>query len=447
MRRLLTSTLPFLLLLALYFVAYANPQWRYDTTAAAENTPLPEVVALLNEAASPIEAIAFLGPNSIGRPSTELYLDGLRAASPNFRYEIVDPSLNQTLALTYAAEEGLIVFITNRGTADERTADLYFLGDRDVYAALLQLIYPSQKIAYFVTGHGEPDLFEFDDFGVSEARRQLEDLGFITAPLDLRTSGGVPADADVVALVAPQRALSAEEMAALGDYAAGGGSLFIAADVLPSPEAERAEQAAVAPYLQQTWGLTLRPDILIDPPLTYFEQVFTFIIQDFGQSPIITADVRQFSLLLSAARSIHISPLDEVQVVALLRTSPNAWGETDLNTFPPVQEAADTAGPLVAAVSAEHGAGGGRLVLVSDTDWMLNRGIFSGGNSIFLTNTFNWLAGDEQTLSLTPRETINRTLVLTQAQILSLQIASLTAAPLLFAIFGLYNWFSRRYKR
>ena len=78
---------------------------------------------------------------------------------------------------------------------------------------------------------------------------------------------------------------------------------------------------------------------------------------------------------------------------------------------------------------------------------MLNRGIFSGGNSIFLTNTFNWLAGDEQTLSLTPRETINRTLVLTQAQILSLQIASLTAAPLLFAIFGLYNWFSRRYKR
>src|SRR5690606_30659449 len=113
----------------------------------------------------------------------------------------------------------------------------------------------------------------------------------------------------------------------------------------------------------------------------------------------------------------QISPLEEVQVVALLRTSPNAWGETDLNTFPPVQEAADTVGPLVAAVSAEHGVGGGRLVLVSDTDWMLNRGIFSGGNSIFLTNAFNWLAGDEQTLSLTPRETINRTLVLTQTQI------------------------------
>jgi hypothetical protein len=110
-----------------------------------------------------------------------------------------------------------------------------------------------------------------------------------------------------------------------------------------------------------------------------------------------------------------------------------------------VQEPSDTAGPLVTAVSGEDEVNGGRLVLVGDTDFMQNRGIYSGGNSIFLTNAFNWLARDEQTLTLTPRQTIPRTLVLTQTQILALQIAGLTAAPLLFALLGLFNWYSRRW--
>jgi hypothetical protein len=446
LRRLFNQIAPFVLLAVLYGVAYANPSWRYDATSAREFTPLAEVVDLLAQADSPIEAIAFYGPTSIGRAEAVRYLEALQATTPAFRYQVSDPGLDQTLALAYGVQEdGVVVFVKNRGEAGERTADLYFLADRDVYAALLQLIAPSQKVAYFVTGHGEADISDFGDFGLSQARQQLEELGFVVEPLDLRVVGGVPAEADVVAVVNPQRPLAAEEMAALAAFVGRGGALFVAGDVLPNEQVARAEQTSLAPYLQETWGLTLRPDIIIDPALTYFEQVFTFVIQDFGASPIITADVAQFSILFSAARSIAFAPVDGMRLVALLRTSNQAWGETDLNTFPPVQEPSDTTGPLVTAVSGEDEANGGRLVLVGDTDFMQNRGIYSGGNSIFLTNSFNWLARDEQTLTLTPRQTIPRTLVLTQTQILALQIAGLTAAPLLFALLGIFNWYSRRW--
>jgi hypothetical protein len=335
LRRLFNQIAPFVLLAVLYGVAYANPSWRYDATSAREFTPLAEVVDLLAQADSPIEAIAFYGPTSFGRAETVRYLEALQATSPTFRYQVSDPSLDQTLALAYGVQEdGVVVFVKNRGEAGQRTADLYFLSDRDVYAALLQLIAPSQKVAYFVTGHGEGDIFDFGDFGLSQARQQLQELGFVVEPLDLRVVGGVPADADVVAVVNPQRPLAAEEMAALEAYVGRGGALFVAGDVLPNEQVARAEQTSLAPYLQETWGLTLRPDIIIDPALTYFEQVFTFIIQDFGASPIITADVVQFSILFSAARSIAFAPVEGMRLVALLRTSNRAWGETDLNTFP-----------------------------------------------------------------------------------------------------------------
>lgn len=441
----LTTVLFTGIVILLYWITAANPTWRYDVTANREYTPLPEMVALLAQAPTPVEALAFYSTTSYGRAEAQLYLDALTAASPNFSYRMVDPNISRTEALAYnVTDDGVVVFITHQGQADERTADLFFLNDRDVYAALLQLINPTPKKAYFITGHGEPALDDAADFGLSEAILQLQDLGFTTELLDLRTAAGVPADAGVVALITPQVPLAPEEVQALDTYSAAGGALFIVRDVIPTPEALRAEQDGLAPYLQTAWGLALRPDIVIDPAFTYFDQVFTFVIQDFGFSPIITPDVRQFALLLSAARSIAVTPLDAVEVTALLRTSDRAWGETNLDVFPPVQEDTDTAGPLGMAVSAENQTSGGRLVLVGDADFLVNKGIYNGGNSIFLTNAFNWLAGDEQTLTLTPRTTIERNLTLTETQLASLQVTSLCAAPLLILAFGLYNWRRRK---
>jgi hypothetical protein len=59
----------------------------------------------------------------------------------------------------------------------------------------------------------------------------------------------------------------------------------------------------------------------------------------------------------------------------------------------------------------------------------------------------NWLAGDEAALELTPRETVNRQVTLTEEQLGIVQFVSCLTGPILVAIIGLVVWFSRRRTR
>ena len=99
------------------------------------------------------------------------------------------------------------------------------------------------------------------------------------------------------------------------------------------------------------------------------------------------------------------------------------------------------------AVAAENGATSGRIVVVGDADFLNNINLYSGGNSIFFTNALNWLARDELTLELTPRETVDRTLNMTSEQITTMQLLGLCIGPLLVAGAGLLVWRQRRQRR
>ena len=339
----------------LYWLTYQNDDWRLDVTETAEFTPLPEIVSLVDTAASPIEALAFYSLANFNRANAQQYLENLQAATDNFSFRLADPNAEPLLAERYGVTaDGATIFILNPNAPEERFESLFALGDRDVYAALLRLINPVEKTIYFLTGHGELALTTAPDAPLSLATEQLQELGFTAAPLDLRVAGQVPADADVLALFMPRRPLETVEVAALADYTATGGALMLIRDVVADEELGRAEEDGLADYLSQTWGITLRNDLIIDPEQARFSQSLAFIAADFGISPIISADVRQFLMLFDTARSIQFAPLEGIDQVELVRTSDIAWGETALTGLtPPELDEGDTAG-------AASGGGGGR---------------------------------------------------------------------------------------
>jgi hypothetical protein len=190
LRRLFNQIAPFVLLAVLYGVAYANPSWRYDATSAREFTPLAEVVDLLAQSDSPIEATCLLWADQLRPCRNRALFGGVAGDQPHLPLPSERPQFgpNTGFGLWGAGRWGGGL-CQKSGRGGRRTADLYFLSDRDVYAALLQLIAPSQKVAYFVTGHGEADISDFGDFGLSQARQQLQELGFVVEPLDLRVVG------------------------------------------------------------------------------------------------------------------------------------------------------------------------------------------------------------------------------------------------------------------
>lgn len=98
-------------------------------------------------------------------------------------------------------------------------------------------------------------------------------------------------------------------------------------------------------------------------------------------------------------------------------------------------------------MSAENGGTNGRLIVFGDTDFLSNSAITIGGNNLLFSNALNWLADDEVVVDLTPRETVDRQLVVDQSQLGLLWIMTVCLGPGIMAAIGISLWYARRNKR
>ena len=437
----------------LYYVAYQNSDWRYDATETSEFTPLPETVTLLEALDEPIHVIGFYTLQLAGQQvEAQARLESLDIYTDNLTYEFVDPETNPVLAEQYELTfNGTLVFIRGSGE-DEVFAKASSLSDRDIHTALAQVINPVEKQLYFITGHGEPDIEDFDVQGLGTAARLLGESGFTVETLNLFTAGSVPEDATAIALVNPQAPLTPEEVTAIRDYLNGGGAAFITRDAPVSDQGIRAEEDELNTLVQHEWGITLRPDIIVEPIYVQAGQQFIFLGAGYGASPITGADLEQFGAVFNLARSVGNSDIEGITKVNLVTTSEESWGETNFEALASqgvveFDPAADTQGPLNVGVSAENVATGSRVVVFGDSDFIANSLILQNGNSLLLTNSLNWLADDEVAVELTPRETVDRQVVISQSQLGLLQLMSICLAPGLMALVGIGIWYSRRRTR
>jgi len=163
-----------------------------------------------------------------------------------------------------------------------------------------------------------------------------------------------------------------------------------------------------------------------------------------------------------------------------VETSPNSWAEADLTGLAAGQRvsldeaAGDKKGPIgiAAAVSADapeqpaaDGAGnsgqsgggsenkGGaaetpkrqtRVVVFGDSDFAANAALGVSGNRDLFLNTVNWLAQQENLISIRPREAEDRRVTLTaERQRLTFYLSVLIIPGLVIAA-GIATWWRRR---
>jgi ABC-type uncharacterized transport system involved in gliding motility auxiliary subunit len=440
----------------LYWIAYRNTDWRWDLTETARFTPLPETVELLEQLDEPVHVIGFYTAQ-LGAQQDEAraILESLKSVSDKISYEFQDPEVNPVLAQQYELNfNGTLVFIKGEGE-NETSAKANSLSDQDIHSALLQVANPTEKKVYFLSGHGERGVGDFAETGLSTAVDIIEDSGFDVAPLTLAISGTVPEDATAIALIDQQAPLLADEVTAIGDYLAAGGSMFLVRDVVGGDDKAAGEGDDLAAYLLDEWGISLRRDIIIDVQQALAQQTLGlgFVPSRYGASPIITADLQQGELLaiFFQARSLNTQEVTGVSQTELVFTSNGSWGETNFEALQQLvaeaNEGEDVVGPLVVGVSAENTETGARLVVFGDGDFISNRDIVQGGNSVLFSNIMNWLANDEVSINLTPRETVTRSVVVPQGQLNLMTLVSVCLGPVVMTIAGVSVWYSRRRKR
>ena len=416
---------------------------RFDTTAGNRFSLSDHTARVLDGVDREVVITAFIQGEDTGLGDL---LSEYAYANRQVSYRFVDPDSEPGLAKAYEITRyGTIV--VESGDKSERLDE----GREEALTnAILSVIREGKKVVCVLSGHGERDIDSDEPQGYSAVGGALEDENYDVRQLILAVEGEVPEDCSVLLLAGPQKAPLEAETEAIERYLDGGGNLMVLLE--PHP-------AAGLSGLLTSYGLQVGQDLVLDA---------SGVGRLFGMGPAVPlvssyedhAITEGFDLMtfFPTARSVTPSPLPPagLTVQPLARTSPNSWGETQLGTETArLDPETDLQGPVTVAAAVETGQGtapadtagekpAARLVVFGDSDFASNAYFSTSGNGDLFLNAVNWLAQEEDLISIRPRDTEDRRVTLTPRQSRMIFFISVILMPLAALIAGAAVWIRRR---
>ncbi|MFZ5922124.1 MAG: GldG family protein [Chloroflexota bacterium] len=429
-----------LILFLVNWYVYRNPVSK-DLTADQANTLAPETVELLGTLTKEVKALAFYSTGSLSTEDRTLLDLFSQNSNGLFTYQVIDPQLDPLTAEQYSATDGSIVF--QMGESTEQAA---FATEDEFDAALIRLLYPADRVIYFLSGHGEASLEGFDEFSLSRVKSALEGKNYTVKPLNLIASPAIPEDALAIVIAGPLQPVSQDEVDLLKAYLDGGGSLIVEMEPLPLTDFGDAPDP-LSQYLETGWGVTFENNVVVD---TATNQPLIAVASEYATHPI-TDKLRGVVAVFPTARSVKLAQVSEyIEQIELIRTGENSWGESDLvkldtEGVTDFDEGADLIGPVALAAVAENYENNARLVVFGDSEFAQDGMYDTYGNGSLLINTIDWAAQQEDLIALTPKNRVERIYNLpTQGQTLAILLGSVCLIPLLVIVAGAAAWVRRK---
>lgn len=309
---------------------------------------------------------------------------------------------------------------------------------------------PARKV-YLLQGHGEARADdEKGELGYAEAAADLRNEGYEVETLSLATADSVPKDSAVIVVAGASTPLLPNEAGALASWLERGGRLFLLL--------EPAVDAGLGTILA-SFGIVLRDDLVVDPSSATRAFGFgpdTTVVQRFEPHPI-TDPLAGSAALFRGARSV--SPLlggaGKAKVSTLVVTGKESWAEGSYRApGEPERGEEDLVGPVPIAVAAtkdtitleDRASDQARLVVFGDASFAANRFGSMSGNGDLFTNAVNWLAGDEQKLSIRPKARGASSILITEDQQYGIMFFAVNFLPLVIVGVGYSVWAVRRRK-
>ncbi len=269
--------------------------------------------------------------------------------------------------------------------ANPQTGEVFdYFGESRIVTTIAQLISDRKTKIYHTVGHREVPPASTDRRGLSALLGRLmalENAEF--KPLDLMRDKAVPADADLVLVVAPVTDFTTAETDALTKYWQNGGRLFVAVHpVIPDKLEEFRRWLG-------TCGVRLNRDIVIDATRELGDP-FQLMIRDYGRHPV---NHGMLGIPFRVALTSTVDPAvvnKRMQAMALMITGESTWAEEDM---PPTNNSKHNQGERqgrnpVAVAAEEMGPSGKASRIIA---W---------GGVPALTNEFNMIQDTPDDLRL-----------------------------------------------
>jgi hypothetical protein len=357
----------------------------------------PETLELLSKLDRPVTVTVHLGPQSQRllrvRELMNLYA---RAAKGHLSIKYINP---QTEADYRGGGPGLVSPDTAELRSEDFVENISPISEDRLNGALTRLLHPEGRLVYFLNTFGEKLLQETGPGGLSQWAADLSDRRLMALDYYWNEGAPLPLEASVLVLAGPKAPLGESRETWLLNYVKNGGRLLVMADPLT---------VAFSPEFWQAFGLQLPDGLVVDPETNLAGTGEVFIVShDYPahtltqglSSPVIWPLAGCFTIAENQDPSI------KSKVYAIAQSSVSSWLETDRASLaaraPRYQADSDRPGPLALGLALEI-EGGGRLVVLADSDLAANGFRGFPGNRNFSSATIHWLLDGE---SLSPSQT------------------------------------------
>ena len=432
---------------------------RVDITINKLYTLSEQSLKILESVDNNIRITAFLGQN-VSAQNQQRAKDILELYQRETKYVTVsyaDPYIDQLLANKYNIRvDGTIVF-----ESDTRHEKVTTIEEQKFTSAILKLIQDETKKIYFLVGHNEHEIEDFNNEGYSGVRAELENQNYAAHSLSLLVEPDIPADCEALVIAGPKSTLSRHELDVVAAYLARDGKLLLMLD--PSLTSAEDENIGLV-RLMKKWGITIGNDLVIDQ---------IQFVPLFGPSaPVPGLELHEITRsmrdLVAFLRTRSVTPNRqqdrlELSVKSLAKTiggAQDSWGETERDTDGTFSRdltytaGVDTPPPVSVAVAVEEKVSDNnqegttrsptRIVVFGDSDFAANAALREANRDLFLA-TINWLTLEEDLIAIRPIDLEQQALRQMRVQDVRLvQITSVFLMPLIVFVAGLIVWWQRR---
>lgn len=428
---------------------------RSDWTAGKRHSLSQETLNLLKQLSSPVKLRSYQTDDPALNQAIKEILQRYKNNKADFEFQLINPDIFIEQAKTDGIQRYGQTVIEYQGQLELIDS----LSEENLSNALLRLQRKHKPNLLFVANHNERKISDSSAAGYSSLAAQLSNKGFNSQPINLLKQA-LPTDinnteTNVLILGSIKTPLLLSEQEKILAFISAGGSLLWLQDPQQDVSLKKLQDALQINFVEGTL-IDDNPEISRMLKLSHPAMI---PVLEYKMHPI--TEKMQYFTLFTVATALQASTnqssennTDNSQAWIhsdLLISSENSWAETsDLSSIVEFNPAEDIRGPLTLGIAQQRQIKindrlvAQRVVVIGDTDFLSNSHLGHGANLDFIIKTMNWLAEDDQLITISPKTAADLTLKLSATYTSIIGLFFLIGLPLILFSSGAYIWFKRR---
>ncbi len=414
----------------------------YDLTRNQQNSLHESTQKLLQNLKQPLKFVAYVPDDATVHSGLKKLISKYQKVKKDTQLEFVNPELDPQRAKADGIEYSGQLLIK----LGDKSETVNTVEEQVIANVLQRLSRKKLRQVIFIEGHGERSPYDEKSSGLSKFTKIMENKGFKFQPHNLLRTQSIPKNTSFVVIAAPAKDYLDGEVKILKDYLKQGGNLLW----LNEPGG-----IFGLDDLEQQLGLEIQEGTLVDAnqalqDMLGIKHPAVIAIIDYGDSEL-TKDLAAHTLFPFSTAIIKDESITDSnwKYQPILTTLPTSWLETgEIQGNVKYDDDSDRPGPLDIAQlltrQKTESKKQQRVLVIGDSNFLLNSFIGQGSNLELASNLFNWLSDDDELLSVKAIRAPDSSLDLAGWALYGSALYFLLILPIGLVLIGTIRWIRRR---